>query len=355
MSAPFAPPGQYGLTILNSGSGPERFRRGGEIARAAEQAGFGTVWTSELYNRSSTILMGSLAAVTERVGIGSSIAYGVGRTPLVWAAEARDLDELSGGRLVLGLGNGNTTMMESWHGVDGSSPAVRMEELVVVLRKLWRLDEGPVDHEGRFYRVRLRPTSDTPPPLRLHLPVHIAGINPRMVQVAGRVADGLIGHPMFTHRYVEEIARPAIAEGAEKTGRDPDDVALTGILMCAVHDDLDRARRQIAFSIAQYAASRVYDRLFELHGWSADQQRIREAARAGDTEALIATVPEEAIDLIAVACRPGELAEAVARHAVDYDHLDLTGPAWGLAPDAQELAQMTILEEMRPALSGAAV
>ena len=351
MPPPHAPPGRYGLTILNAGSGPGRFRRGGEIAAEAQDAGFGTVWTSELYNRSSTILMASLARDTDRVGIGSSIAYGVGRTPLVWAAEARDLDELSGGRLVLGLGNGNTRMMEDWHGIDGAAPAVRMEELVVLLRKLWRLDRGPVDHDGRFYRVHLRPTSATPPPIREHLPIHVAGINPRMVQVAGRVADGLIGHPMFTRRYVDEVVRPAIATGAVRAGRDPADVALTGILMCAVHEDVEIARRQIAFSIAQYAASRIYDRLFELHGWSESQRRIREAARAGDTEALLAAVPEEAIDLIAVACRPGELPEAVARHAADYDHLDLTGPAWGLDPEAQERAQVTILEDMRGALA----
>ena len=351
MSPPHAPPGRYGLTILNSGSGPERFRRGGEIAADAQAAGFGTVWTSELYNRSSTILMASLAGATERVGIGSSIAYGVGRTPLVWNAEARDLDELSGGRLVLGLGNGNAKMMENWHGVDGASPAVRMEELVEVLRKLWRLDKGAVDHDGRFYRVHLRPTSVTPAPLRDYLPIHVAGINPRMIQVAGRVADGLIGHPMFTKLYLDEVARPAVAIGAAHTGRDPADVALIGILMCAVHEDVEVARRQIAFSIAQYAASRVYDRLFELHGWSEPQRRIRDAARAGDVEALIAAVPEEAIDLIAVACRPGELPEAVARHSADYDHVDLTGPAWGLDQAEQERAQVAILEQMRGSLT----
>ena len=220
-----------------------------------------------------------------------------------------------------------------------------------VLRKLWRLDQGPVDHDGRFYQVHLRPTSDTAPPLRERLPIHIAGINPRMVQVAGRVADGLIGHPMFTARYVDEIVRPAVAEGAARTDRDPSEVAIVGILMCAVNDDVEQARREIAFSIAQYAASRVYDRLFEIHGWAEDQLRIREAARARDHDALVAAVPDEAIDLIAVACRPGELADAVARHAADYDHLDLTGPAWGLEPAAQEAAQLTILEEIRSALA----
>ena len=340
----------YGLTIFSDGSGPARFRRATELAAEAEAAGFTAVWTSELYNRSATIMMAALAGATERVWIGSSIAYGVGRTPLVWAAEARDLDELSGGRLVLGLGNRTRGMMENWHGLDGESPAVRMEELVAVLRKLWRLDLGPVHHDGRFYRVHLQPTSATPPPLREHLPIHTAGINPRMVESAGRVSDALIGHPMFTERYVDQVVRPALERGAAKAERPVADVDLVGILMCAVDEDVERARQRIRYSIAQYAASRVYDRLFEMHGWAAAQAQIREAARRGDAAAMAAAVPDEAIELIAVACRPGELADHVARHAGPYDHLDLTGPAWGLDATEQEQAVTAILEGMRPAL-----
>jgi probable F420-dependent oxidoreductase len=340
----------YGLTIFSSGSGPERFKHGQDMARDAEAAGFDAVWCSELYNRSATIAMASLAHATERCSIGSSIAYGVGRTPLVWAAEARDLDDLSAGRVVLGLGNGTKRMMEDWHGVSGEAPAIRMEELIEVLRKLWRLDQGPVHHDGRFYRVHVTPTSDTPPPYRPHLPIYAAGINDRIMQSAGRVADGLIGHPMFTRRYVEEVVRPALTAGAEKAGRDPDEVGLTGILMCAVDTDVDAARRRIAYSIGQYAASRVYDRLFELHGWSEPQNAIRDAVRRRDVEAMITAVPDDAIDAIAVACAPGELAAHVARHGADYDHLNLTGPAWGLEPAAQEQAARDIVSEMRDAL-----
>ena len=96
----------YGLNIMTGGVGPERFRRMAQMSARAEDAGFDTIWTNELYNHSATIGMAVMAGATSRVRIGSNIAYGVGRTPLIWAAEARDLDELSGGRLVLGLGNG---------------------------------------------------------------------------------------------------------------------------------------------------------------------------------------------------------------------------------------------------------
>ena len=337
---------KYGVTTFAAGSGPERFERTSALARRAEDAGFDHVWVSELYDRCATIPMATIARDTTRVEIGTNIAYGVGRTPLVWAAEARDLDELSGGRIILGLGNGTSGMMENWHGVDGSAPAVRMEELVTVLRKLWRLDQGPVDHEGRFYKVHLKPTADTPPPYRERLPIFTAGVNPRMVESAGRVADGIFGHPMFTQRYVEEVVRPAVAKGAAKMDRDPSEIELAGVLICSVDEDVEAARRRLAYAVGQYAASRVYDRLFALHGWTDAQQRIRDAARARDAEAVIAAVPDAAIDAIGVACRPEELPEAVARHVEGYDHIGLVPPPWGLTPEVMEQATEVLIDRM---------
>jgi alkanesulfonate monooxygenase SsuD/methylene tetrahydromethanopterin reductase-like flavin-dependent oxidoreductase (luciferase family) len=155
----------YGLTIFTGGRGTRPFLAAADLARRAEAAGFGAVWTGERYSRSATVPMAVLGAATERIAIGSNIAYGAGRTPLILAAEARDLDELTGGRIVLGLGNGTAGMMENWLGVSGAAPVARMEELVGLLRKLWRLHEGPVHHEGRFYRLHLVPAAGTPAPV----------------------------------------------------------------------------------------------------------------------------------------------------------------------------------------------
>jgi len=346
----------YGLTVFAAtGRGPERFRRAAGLAADAEAAGFTAVWTGELYSRSATIPMAALAAATTRAQVGSCIAYGVGRSPLTLAAEARDLDDLSGGRIILGLGNGTAAMMENWHGVSGQAPAARLEELVPLLRQLWRLDQGPVHHDGRFYRVHVVPTDDVSPPYRPYLPIWTAGVNPAMIRAAGRVADGLVGHPMFTAEYVAEVVRPELDAATAKAGRDPDDVALTGILMCAVSEDEDAARRQLAYAIAQYAASRVYERLFTLHGWSKQQQLIREAARRRDAEAMIAAVPDAAIEAIGVACRPGGLAQRVARHASRYRHLNLVVPTWGLTAEQAEQSTRAIIAEMRDALKEQAV
>ncbi|WP_040526939.1 LLM class flavin-dependent oxidoreductase [Gordonia paraffinivorans] len=343
----------FGVNAFGVGSGRQRFETMTELAREAEAAGCTAVWTSELYSRSATVPMAVLAAGTETVSIGTNIAYGVGRTPLMWAAEARDLDELSGGRVILGLGNGTPKMMEAWHGVTGEAPAARMAELLTVLKKLWRLHEGPVDHDGRFYSIHIAPTADVPQPVRPEIPIWIAGVNKLMLRVAGEHADGLVGHPMFTAEYVRGPVAEEIAVGAARSGRDPSEVTIMGIRMCAIDEDVEQARRQAAFAIGQYAASRVYDRLFELHGWSAAQQVIRQAARDRDTEALIAGVTDEMIDTIAIACRPSEFAGELGRLPGGFDHLDLIAPPWGLSDEQTMQINRHILTGLREHLGAA--
>ncbi len=339
-----------GVAVTGSGAGRARFERMLELAEDAERAGFASVWTNELYSHSATVSMAVLGFGTERIRIASGIAYGVGRSPLTWAAEARDLDEVSGGRLMLGLGNGTSRMMEDWHGVSGDAPAVRMEELVVLLRKLWRLHEGPVQHDGRFYHVDLRPTAAMPPPLRDHLPIYTAGVNDRMIEVAGRVADGVCGHPMFTMKYVDEVVRPALARGANRRARDPDSVALVHEVICVLDDDIEAARERLAFAIAQYATSNVYRRLFDLHGWTAQRDAIADAVRKRDVRAAVAAVSDDAIDAIGVACRPEDLPAALAPHARGVDHLMLTPAPWGLTAERTEQQIEAIIAAVAPAL-----
>lgn len=341
----------FGINAFGTGSGPGRFSTMVDLAREAEEAGCSAIWTSELYSRSATIPMAALASGTSSIQIGSNIAYGVGRTPLMWAAEARDLDEMSGGRIILGLGNGTPKMMEAWHGVSGEAPAARMAELLSVLKSLWRLHEGPVNHDGRFYSVHVAPTADVPVPIRPEIPIWIAGVNKHMLRTAGRHADGLVGHPMFTAEYVRGPVKDEIAVGAAGVDRDPADVTIMGIRMCAINDDVELARRQAAFAIGQYAASRVYDRLFELHGWSKDQAVIRQAARDRDEDALVRAVTDDMIDTITIACKPTEFADALARIPDDFDHLDLIAPPWGLSDEETRSTTSAILDGLRVYLS----
>jgi probable F420-dependent oxidoreductase len=313
---------------------------GGDIATAArlttraEAAGLDSVWTTEFYERTAIVSLAAMAQASERVTLGSGIAYAVGRSPLVLAAEARDLDELSGGRLVLGLGTGTRTMQRDWHGVDPEAPATRVEELVPLLRRFWTMDERGVEHEGRFYNVRLRPTVEVRPPLRSDIPVYLAGVNPRMVEAAGRVADGLVGHPIFTRRYVEEVVRPALATGTKVTDRGNLELPIAGFVICSIHDDVETARKDAKAQIAFYAVVKSYAGVFKLHGLERHLDEIRAAWARRDEAGMIAAVPDELVDLMAVTGPPEEARqrfEAVFDGL--YDDALLYSPSFGLSPE----------------------
>jgi probable F420-dependent oxidoreductase len=305
----------------------------GALAAEAEEAGLAAAWAPELYNRSATISVAEMATRTERCTVGTAIAYGVGRSPLTLAAEARDLDEISDGRFVLGLGNGTRRMISDWHGADPEAPAKRVEELVPLLRDLWRLHERPVDHEGRFYRLRLAPTGEVAPPLRERIPIYTAGVNPRMIESAGRVADGLLGHTLFTAEHIESVVLPAVAKGAAHAGRSPDEVAIASLVIAVADEDADRARREAAAQIAFYSSAKTYAPLLDSCGFAAEGEAIRTAFAAGDWEAMVAAVSEAMVDAIALAGTPGEVRDRARRYEGLLDHLILYVPSYGISPE----------------------
>ena len=303
-------------------------------AEAADAAGFDGVWTSELYNRSATVTLAAAALRTSRARLGSGIIYGVGRSPLMLAAEAADLDELSGGRFILGLGNGTRRMISDWHGLDGEAPAVRMEELVPLVRKIWRLPEEPIDHDGRFYKLKLAALdrSGRVP----EIPIYTAGVGARMIESAGRVADGLLGHALFTAEHIAEVVRPAIAKGAAHADRDPADVAVASLVISVVDDDADRARAEAAAQIAFYCSAKTYGALLDSHGFVAEGAAIREAFAAGDFPAMVAAVSDDMVDRMALAGTPDEVKAAARRYEGILDHLILYAPSYGVSAERAE-------------------
>ena len=316
-----------------------------QIAAAADAAGYDAVWTSEFNDRSAIVALAAMAGSTSECRVGSAIAYAVGRSPLILANDARGLDELSGGRLVLGLGTGTKGMQIGWHGVnDPESPALRLEELVPLLRRIWKLHEGPVKHEGRFYSMNLTATAEVLAPVRERIPIYTAGVNQRMIETAGRVSDGLVCHPTFSSQYVHNVVRPAIAKGADRTGRDPDHVEIVGMLLCSVNDDEQTARREVAAQLAFYAAPRAYAPMFQASGFGAEAEGIRKAFAEGDHAAMIDAVTDEMLDAIGVAGTAEQVRAGITRREGDFDHLALYSPSFTIALDR---VQQNTLELIR--------
>jgi probable F420-dependent oxidoreductase len=318
-------------------------------ARAADEAGFHTVWTSELYNRSATVTVAAMAQATARCRVGTGIIYGVGRTPLMLAAEARDLDELSHGRFVLGIGNGTRRMISDWHGQDGSAPATRMEELVPLIRDLWHLNEGPVNHEGRFYRVKISSLGDLATEPAREIPIYTAGVNARMIESAGRVADGLLGHTLFSPRYVNEVVRPALDRGALHAQRDPADVTLATYTLAVADADEERARREAAAMIAFYGSVKSYGRLFDICGFPSEAKAMQAAFAARDLKAMIAAVSDAMVDEFALAGTPAQVRAKLRRFDGIVDEVSLIPPSFQIAaPRATEILT-TLIDHCGPA------
>lgn len=318
-----------GITVLAAGPAATA-----KITQAAEKAGFDAAWSGEFLNRSAVVSVAAMTAATTRIGVGTAIAYAVGRSPLVLANDARFLDEMSEGRLTLGLGTGTRAMMVGWHGVkDPDGPAARMEELIPLLRRLWHLHEGRVAHEGRFYSCNITPTADIEPPLRPTIPIYTAGVNARMIEVSGRVSDGLICHPTITDTYLDEVARPAIARGADKTGRSVDDVTVKGVIICAISDSTDQARREAAAQIAFYVAPKSYGPVMEASGFGIEAAAIQSAFRNNDHDGMVAAVSDAMLDQMTAAGTVEEVRQRVELLEKRYDHAALYSPSFTLSPE----------------------
>lgn len=277
-----------------------------EIARQAEAAGFDGLWTTEFYDRDAFVRMAALGMVTERVRIASGIAYAFVRNPVLTAAGAAELDDLTNGRIVLGLGTGTRRMNESWYGLPFAHPAPKMRETVQLLQALWAARRGPrFQFAGRFYRIELENYSLSQL-RRERIPVYVAGVNRGMVSVAGEVADGLVGHPLYSRRYLSEVVHPALAAGAAKAGHPADAAKIAGYIITAIAEDAEQARRYAKHQIAFYSTVKTYDPILDLHGWAEPKQRIRECFKRRDVTGMVDAVTEEMVDAIAIAGTPAE-------------------------------------------------
>jgi probable F420-dependent oxidoreductase len=314
-----------------------------EIVRAAEAAGLHSVWTIEFYNRNSFVRLAAFAAHTRRITLGSSVTVAFARAPLVTATAAADVQDLAGGRLVLGLGTSTRRMNEEWYGLPFEHPAPRLAELVVLLRALLAHRDGPFAFEGRFFRVRLghyerlRAVEADPP-------IYTAGVNPRMVSVAGEVADGFVGHTIATVPYLRQVARPALEQGARRAGRALNQFTVTSQVIASISDDPAEARREAALQVAFYATVRSYDVILDLHGFQEEARRIREAFRRGDAEGMLAGVSEAMLREMAVFGTASQVREQLERYRDAVDLPVLYPPSFTVPRSRQRENQVALIE-----------
>jgi probable F420-dependent oxidoreductase len=214
---------------------------------------------------------------------------------------AADLDELSGGRFALGLGTQVKRVVEQRFSTPFEHPAAKMKEYAQAVRAFYGGYLGQAPHfQGRFYAVTMAPWPRIVPPVRPAVPILFAAVGRGMLRAAGEVADGVLGHPLTSPRYVAEVAVPAIAEGIARSGRQPGDVELVQSVMVSVSDDRELARREVSLQIGFYATTPAYEPVLALHGFQGLMPDLRRAYADRDWARLAALVPEEMADTYAL-------------------------------------------------------
>jgi alkanesulfonate monooxygenase SsuD/methylene tetrahydromethanopterin reductase-like flavin-dependent oxidoreductase (luciferase family) len=275
-----------------------------ELAKRAEAAGFHGVYTIEFFNRHGFAALGAIAEATSRVQIGTAIANAFTRTPLLHASAAMDLDELSEGRFVLGLGSGTRRMNQDWYGVEFSRPAARMQELVELLRAAFDAQKGGgFRWEGEHWKLKI--------------PIYAR---------PGAVRDQI---PSW-HR---EVMLPTLREAEEQAGRAAGACALYPYVITSIQekreDAVSDAKKQIGF----YFTTALYHSVLDLHGMREVGEKCTAALRRFDTKAMAEAIPDELVDEIAIACTPDEARDRLAQWKDLTDHPLFYAPTVGVHPE----------------------
>ena len=284
----------------------------------AEQRGYDAVWFAETAH-DPTVGLTLAATRTERITLGTAITVAFARTPMTAAITANDLHEVSGGRYVLGLGTQIKPHVTKRFSMPWSRPADRMREYIRAVRAIWATwNEGePLRFTGEFYTHTLMTPFFSPPPNPYGTPpIHLAGVGPRMTEVAGEVADGFLAHAFSTERYLHEVTLPALQRGFATAGHDGSGFAFSGTALIATgstEEEFAASVRDVRRQVAFYGSTPAYAPVLELHGWGELATELNRLSKQGDWDAMGDAVDDEVLHAIAVVAEPDDVGPALAR------------------------------------------
>jgi alkanesulfonate monooxygenase SsuD/methylene tetrahydromethanopterin reductase-like flavin-dependent oxidoreductase (luciferase family) len=297
-----------------------------DLAVEAERAGFDSFWHAE--DRCEPFVpLAAAAAATSRVRIGTAVSM-IPRPPMFMEQAAANLDELSGGRHVIGLGTGPRIRAEQWHGADFSKPIRWMREYVEAMRLMWTAHSGrEISYAGQ--RIQLTQYSRAAVPLRERIPIFLGGSGPMMLALAGELADAVVFDVLTTPQVLPD-QKAAVEVGLARAGRSWEGFEHGCLVLTAVHEDrsvaLDLARHQIAY----YLQFPQLDELLELHGLGEDTAPVAAARERGDADAIVAAVSDRVVETLALAGTPDEVREGLKRYTEHVDMPLLFSPTWRL-------------------------
>jgi F420-dependent oxidoreductase-like protein len=311
-------------------------------ARLAEELGYDAIWIPEAWAYEQFQLLTEIALATRTLKLATGIANVFSRSAGLLAMSAATLDEISGGRVILGLGTSGQTVVENFHGVAYRKPLTRLKETIGILRALWRgerlVPEMSTLFDARHFKLEMQP-------LRPDIPIYVASLQESAVRAVGRLADGWV--PTFwPYRHLRD-GIGMLAAGAAEAGRDVARIEVAPFVAIVPLDDVDLARGMIKPLVSFYIGGMgaYYHALFCRYGFGETADRVLALYQQGDRRAAAAAVSDELIDAIAICGPPAHCREKLAEWRACGVGTALMNLPTGVPPEVTE----QLLRAMAPA------
>jgi F420-dependent oxidoreductase-like protein len=289
------------------------------IVQEAEKLGYDSVWAAEAYGSDAATVLGWLAGLTSTIKLGSAIFQMPGRTPALTAMTAATIDQLSGGRMLLGIGSSGPQVAEGWHGQRFARQMQRTREYVEVVRKVLARERLVYDGEtltlplpdgpGKALKLTISPVQE-------RIPIYLAAIGPNNTRLAGEIADGWIP-TLFSPEHIAEL-RPLLQEGAARSGRSLEGFDIAPTVYVSITDDIAAARDLVRPLLALYVGGmgsrkqNFYNALVRRYGFEQEAEDVQDLYLDGKRDQAAARMPDELIDMVALCGPPDHVRERLA-------------------------------------------
>lgn len=292
-----------------------------ERVRLAEELGYESVWVTQIAGRDALTVLTVYALRTERIRLGTGVVPIYTRTPATMAQQGLTVDEVSGGRLNLGLGVSHRPVVEGWYGQTIDRPVPEVKEYVAILRAIARGEDPPAGEKWQtgFRLVGMEPRPD--------LAIYLAGLSPAMLRAAGEVAEGVVLW-LCNPNYVRDVVVPEVTKGRERAGKPLEGFDVVAAVPSAVTDDPAAAYDVMRRDLLTYFSLPFYRAMIERSGFADDVAAFDEAAAKGDPEAMGAAISDEFLELLTAVGDEDQVRAGLER----YREAGTTSPCVGPIP-----------------------
>jgi alkanesulfonate monooxygenase SsuD/methylene tetrahydromethanopterin reductase-like flavin-dependent oxidoreductase (luciferase family) len=297
-----------------------------KIVQEAEAAGFESAWVS---GPQGYVRLAAFAQATKSIKLGTAVVVQPLMNPITHIVSMIDLQELSGGRCMFGIGSGVKPQLNRFFGIFGDQaehPAPRVEEFIELIKHVMNANGEPIVWEKKFFQLRgSRGIVSNYP-----LPIYLAAVNKFSLKVAGRVADGLIGHPINSMQHLQNSVLPLISDGLKEKDRSRSDFNFSSDVITAINKDKNIARRDAAKNLGFYLSPKAFDNIFDAGGWEKEKIDVREAFRTGNLENVADAISDNMLDSCCLYGTPNEVRNQVSRYDNILDRVIFFSPRHGV-------------------------